>query len=43
MVSSSAAGATEKLYKSEAIESVDNKYLLCVYESVEEADKAFAE
>ncbi|CAE7299569.1 unnamed protein product [Symbiodinium sp. CCMP2592] len=43
MVSLSAAGTTKKLYKSEAIDSFDDRYLPCVYETVKEADKAVAE
>ena len=36
-------GTAEKLYKSEAIDSFGNKYLLGVYETVKEAEKAFDE
>jgi len=36
-------GTAEKLYKSEAIDSFGNKYLLGVFETVAEAEKAFDE
>ena len=36
-------GTAEKLYKSEAIDSFGNKYLLGVYETIDEASKAFDE
>ncbi|CAE7328019.1 tdp2 [Symbiodinium natans] len=36
-------GTAEKLYKSEAIDSFGNKYLLGVFETVKEAEKAFDE
>ena len=36
-------GTAEKLYKSEAIDSFGNKYLLGVFETQKEAEKAFDE